>query len=47
MRLFLRTPGADSPRPIRLRRKGDQWFIWDYPGILSGIRIPAKEDPWQ
>lgn len=47
MRLFLRTPGADSPRPIRLRRKGDQWFIWDYPGILSGIRITAKEDPWQ
>lgn len=47
MRLYLRTAGADSPRYIRLRRKGDQWCIWDYPGLLSGIRIPAAEDPWQ
>ena len=47
MRLYLRTAGADSPRPVKLRRKGDEWFIWEYPGVLTGIRIPAKEDPWQ
>ena len=46
LKVFLKTAGADSPRPVKLRRKGDQWFLWEYSSILSGIRIPAKEDPW-
>ncbi len=48
IRLFLRTTGADSPRPIKLRQKGStgEWFLWEYSSILSGIRIPAAEDPW-
>lgn len=46
MRLFIKTAGADSPRNFMLRKKGDEWFLWEYPGILMGIRIPAKEDPW-
>ncbi len=46
MRLYLKTAGADSPRPIKLRQKGDEWFLWEYSSILSGIRIPANEDPW-
>lgn len=45
-RVFVSTPGADSKRYIQLRKKGDEFFLWDYPGILSGIRIPAKDDPW-
>jgi len=45
-RRYLRTAGADSPRSITLRRKGDEWFLWEYAGILLGIRIPANEDPW-
>ena len=46
LKLFLKTAGADSPRPITLRRKGDEWFLWEYSSILTGIRIPAAEDPW-
>ena len=46
IRVFLKTTGADSPRPMRLRRKGDAWFLWEYSSILSGIRIPAEQDPW-
>ncbi len=47
-KFHLRSSGADSPRVVTLRRKasGDDWFVWDYPGLLSGIRIPQEEDPW-
>ena len=48
MRVFLKTAGADSPRPMKLRQKAStgQWFLWEYSSILSGIRIPAAQDPW-
>lgn len=46
IRLYLKTAGADSPRFIKLRQKGQEWFLWDYPGFLMGVRKPAKEDPW-
>ncbi len=48
LRVFLKTAGADSPRPMKLRQKGStgEWFLWEYSSILSGIRIPAAEDPW-
>ena len=48
MRAFLKTSGADSPRPMKLRQKAStgEWFLWEYSSILSGIRIPAAEDPW-
>ena len=45
-KVFLRTTGADSPRPVTLRQKGSTWCLWEYSSILSGIRIPAAEDPW-
>ena len=40
--------GADSPRPLTLRKKAStgEWFLWGYKGLLSGIRIPVAEDPW-
>lgn len=40
--------GADAPRPLTLRKKAStgEWLLWDYKGLLSGIRIPAAEDPW-
>ena len=28
------------------KAKGNQWFLWEYSSILSGVRIPAAEDPW-
>ena len=48
LRAFLKTAGADSPRPMKLRQKAStgEWFLWEYSSILSGIRIPAAEDPW-
>lgn len=46
MRLFLKTAGADAARPIKLRQKGDNWYLWEYSSILTGIRVPAEEDPW-
>ena len=48
LRVFLKTAGADSPRPMKLRQKDStvEWFLWEYSSILSGIRIPAAEDPW-
>ena len=46
MRMFIKTAGADSARPVKLRQKGDEWFLWEYSSILTGIRIPAGLDPW-
>ena len=46
LRLFLKTTGADSPRPIKLRQKGNSWYLWEYSSILSGIRIPSEADAW-
>lgn len=43
--LYLKSSGADSERPVTLRRKGDQWFLWQIT-FLSDIRTPAKDDPW-
>lgn len=43
--LWMRSSGADSPRQIKLRKKGSQWFLWEN-FLLSDIRIPKAEDPW-
>lgn len=44
--LYIRTAGADSARGIQLRRKGQDWFVWEFGGILADIRKPVAEDPW-
>jgi len=43
--LYLRSSGADSPRSLKLRKKGNQWFLWEIQ-CLSDIRQPAESDPW-
>lgn len=45
--MHVQSSGADSPRPIKLRKKPStgQWFINDIQ-CLSDIRIPAAQDPW-
>lgn len=46
MTLWLRSGGADSPRQISLRMKGDgRWFLWEQ-FIMVGIRQPKSQDPW-
>ncbi len=43
--LYLQSSGADSMRPIKLRQKGQQWFLWENL-LMASIRKPAKDDPW-
>ena len=43
--MLLVSGGADSPRPITLRRRGEQWFLWEQM-LLSDIRVPKSQDPW-
>ncbi len=45
-KLFVRSSGADNPREIVLRMKGDgTWLLWEQ-AILVGIRAPKSADPW-
>ena len=45
-KLFIPCSGADSPRPVKLRMRGDgKWFLWEQ-YLLTGIRIPKAQDPW-
>ena len=44
-RLQLQSFGADSLRPVTLRKKGEQWMLWEQM-LLSDIRIPVRDDPW-
>ncbi len=43
--LWMKSSGADSPRQLKLRQKGNQWFLWEN-FLLSDIRIPKADDPW-
>ena len=46
MKLFIPCGGADSPRPIKLRMRGDgKWFLWEQ-YLLTDIRTPKSADPW-
>ena len=40
------TTGADSRRRITLREKDGQYYLWEYSNVLTGIRLPASQDPW-
>ncbi len=46
-KLYLQSSGADSPRPVQIRKKesSGEWFLWDQM-LLSDIRIPVSADPW-
>lgn len=45
--LYVKSSGADSERPIKLRKKPStgQWFINDIQ-CLADIKVPVSEDPW-
>ncbi len=45
-RLQIKTPAFDSPRYLKLRQKGENWYIWDVNSIMVGIRMPKQDDPW-
>lgn len=45
-KLLIRSGGADTPREIQLRQKGDgQWLLWEQ-FLLPDIRAPKSADPW-
>ena len=45
-KLHIHSGGADNPREIVLRQKGDgQWLLWDQ-FLMVGIRTPKSQDPW-
>lgn len=48
LKLFMRSSGADNERYLVLRHKPstNQWFVWEFAGILVGIRQPKSADPW-
>ena len=45
--IYVRSSGADEPRPIKLRFKPSthEWFLNDVQ-ILADIRLPVAEDDW-
>lgn len=43
--LWMTSGGADSPREVKLRKKGEQWFLWEQ-FLLPDIRKAKSEDPW-
>lgn len=45
-KLHIKSGGADNPREVILRQKGDgTWLLWDQM-LLVGIRTPKSADPW-
>jgi len=46
MKLLIKSGGADTPREVQLRKKGDgTWLLWEQ-FLLSDIRTPKSADPW-
>ena len=46
MKLLIQSGGADSPRNVTLRMRGDgKWFLWEQ-FLMVGIRTPKSKDPW-
>ena len=45
--LYVKSGGADNPRPMKLRQKPStgQWFLVEIQ-CLADIRVPVEEDPW-
>jgi len=45
-KLFIQSGGADSPRPVQLRKAKDgKWYLWEQ-FLLADIRVPESSDPW-
>jgi hypothetical protein len=44
--LYVTSGGADSPRPINLRKRSDgTWALWEE-FLLADIITPKKDNPW-
>ena len=46
-KLFIKSGGADSPRPVTMRQAKDgKWYLWEYSSLLLDIRVPESTNPW-
>lgn len=45
VKLDLRSSGADNPRQVQLRSKGEQWFLWEN-FLMADIRAPKNGSEW-
>jgi hypothetical protein len=47
-RLFVKSGGGDSERPVRLRHKPstDEWFANEFSSLYLGIKKAQKDDEW-
>ena len=47
VKLFIKSGGADSGRPITMRQAKDgRWYLWEYSSMLLDIRAPESTNPW-
>ena len=49
VRLFVKSGGADSKRPVMVRlAKDGNYYVWSdsFIGLLTDIRIPESNNPW-
>ena len=46
-KLFLKSGGGDSPRPVTMRQAKDgKWYLWEFSTVLTDIRAPESTNPW-
>ena len=46
-KLFVKSGGGDSPRPVTLRlAKDGKWYLWEYSSLLLDVRAPESKNPW-
>ena len=46
VKLDIRSGGADSPRQVQLRQKGEQWYLWEN-FLMADVKAPGKRDDWK
>lgn len=46
IRLYIKTPAFDNPRYVKLRQKGNDWFIWEVNSIMLGVKMRKQDDAW-
>lgn len=45
-KVYVHSSGSDIPRPLELRQKRDQWFLWEHMALLGDLKRTKGQDPW-
>lgn len=43
--LYVPSSGADSDRPLKLREKDGNWYLWQN-SLMVGVKLPKSQDVW-